>query len=103
MAKVTLENFKKNWKEQIAKVEKQALDNENVSTIRLHFSKDKLKFKSGLSGKEFTRDVMLELDMLESKLTVALETANSRFKLENKGKFRKGLHIRIPSDKKLRP
>jgi uncharacterized protein (TIGR02391 family) len=100
MAKVTLEDFKKNWEEQIAKIEKQALDNENVSMINLHFSKDKLKFKSGLSRKEFTRDKMLELDMLESKLTVALETANSRFKLENKGKSHKGLQLRIPLLKK---
>jgi hypothetical protein len=32
-------------------------------------------------------DVVLDLEMLQSKLRVALETANSRFKLANKGKL----------------
>lgn len=85
MAKVALEDFKKNWEEQIAKIEKQALDNEAVYNINLHFDKDKLRFKTFLHEEEFTHDMLLELDMLESKLVVALETANSRFKLENRG------------------
>lgn len=85
MAKVTLEDFKKNWEEQIAKIEKQALDNEAVYNINLHFDKDKLMFKTFLHEEEFTHDMLLELDMLEYKLVVALETANSRFKLENRG------------------
>jgi hypothetical protein len=85
MVKVTLEDFKKNWEEQIAKVEKQALDNEAVNMIRLYFDENELMFEMGLSEQEFTHDIMLEIDMLESKLAVALETANSRFKLENRG------------------
>ena len=94
MANRSLEDFKKNWEEQITKLEKQALSDESVSMIYLNFDRDRLKFKGGLSEKEFSRDTMLELDTLKSKLTIALETANSRFKLENRG-ISKGFHPKL--------
>ena len=89
MSKVALEDFKKSWDDQITKIEKQALDNAALRMIYLHYHKDETLFKMGLSAKEFTHDVMLNLDMLQSRLAIALETANSRFKLENRGIFAK--------------
>ena len=85
MSENSLGNFKKNWEPQIAKIEKEAIDSDGVNLIRLQFDRDKHLFEMGLNQSEFTHEVYLELDMLESRLTVALEIARSRFKLEHRG------------------
>lgn len=86
MGLVTLEEFAKIWESQIEKIEKQALDGDAVSLIRLHFDRDKLKFQMFVD-KNYAEenDVYLRLDLLESKLNFALEAAHSRFRLENRG------------------
>lgn len=75
MSKDTLENFKKFWEEEIAKIEKEAIDNRGVYLIYLQFQMDSTLLVASL-GSEFTREIHLELDMLESKLTIAPETAD---------------------------
>ena len=72
MAKVTLEDLKRNWLEQIAKIENQPLDKEAMLGTYLRFQNDKLNFKMGLPEKELKYDITLELDILESKLTDVL-------------------------------
>jgi uncharacterized protein (TIGR02391 family) len=84
MVKATLEDLKRKWLEQIAKIENQTLNKEAVFGIYLHFQNDKLIFKMGLPEKELTRDIMLELDMLESKLTVALNKTEEENPLNEK-------------------
>ena len=64
MNKITLEHFKKNLEEQIAKIELQALDDEAVSSISLHFHKDTSSFKMDLY-EDLTHDVVLDLEMLQ--------------------------------------
>jgi hypothetical protein len=86
MSKVTLEDFIKNWESQIAKIEKQSLDGDAVRSIRLKFEIDTLHYKMWISEKEEEEnDVYMKLQLLESKLIIALETAHSRFRLENRG------------------
>jgi cyclopropane fatty-acyl-phospholipid synthase-like methyltransferase len=78
--------------EQIAKIEARALDNEAVSRISLHFDSEKDNFEMPLDEEVKYTDVLFELEMLESKLQIALETANSRFKLENRGIWAKAFN-----------
>jgi len=85
MPKDALENFKRFWEGEIAKIEKEAIDNDGVNLIRLHFEKDRLLLETSMNEEDFTQEVHLELNMLESKLTVALETARSRYRLRNRG------------------
>ena len=72
MAKVTLEDLKRNWLCQIAKIENEPPNKQAKFRFYLRFQNDKLRFKTGLSKKELTHDVMSELDLLESKLTDVL-------------------------------
>lgn len=86
MTKVSLDDFKREWEEQIAKIENRELDDDAVRMIRLNFDLNKIKFQMFLKEEEIEDDgAYLKLDMLESKLEVALETANCRFKLQNRG------------------
>jgi len=84
MSKDKIESFKKSWLEEIAKIEKQAIDSRGVYLIYLSFDRDKHVFKMGLTEEEFSHDVLQELDMVESKLSIALETARSRYELQNR-------------------
>jgi len=84
MSKNTLEKFKKDWESQIAKIEKETIDDHGVNLIRLHFEKDKSLLEVHMNEDEFTAEIHLELDTLESKLTIALETARSRYGLQNR-------------------
>jgi hypothetical protein len=93
LSKVTFSDFKKSWEEQITKIETRALDNDAVSRISLHFDLDKLHFQMSLDEEEKEEtDVLIGLNMLESKLQIALETANSRFRLENRGIWAKAFN-----------
>lgn len=84
MVKATLEELKRNWLEQIARIENQPLDKEAKLGIYLHFQNDKLNFKMGLSEKEQTHDIMLELDMLETKLTDVLNKIEEEHSLDER-------------------
>jgi len=102
MSKDRIENFKKSWLEEIAKIEKRAIDSHGVYLLYLEFDRDKHLLVLGLDEEEFTHDVLLELDMLESKLAIALETARSRYRLQNRGLWARiiegigGIIYRIP-------
>lgn len=85
MSKDTFKNFKKIWLREIAKIEKEAIDSRGVHIIYLRFSLAKHTFEIGLDENEFTHDIWLELEMLEAKLTRALETARSGYRLQNRG------------------
>ena len=85
MPKDTFENFKGFWEGEIAKIEKEAIDNDGVNLIRLRFEHDSLHLEMSMNEEYFTKEMHLELNMLESKLTVALEIARSRYKLRNRG------------------
>ena len=84
MSKDKIEKFKKAWLEEITKIEKRAIDSHGVYLLHLRFRIDRGIFNLGLNRAEFTYDVMLELNLLESKLRVALETARSRYRLQNR-------------------
>jgi len=43
----TFEDFKKNWEEQMAKVDKQDLDDDAITSIRLQSGTDKKMFETG--------------------------------------------------------
>ncbi|MCW3998247.1 MAG: hypothetical protein NWF10_06735, partial [Candidatus Bathyarchaeota archaeon] len=58
--------------------------NDAIKRIYISYERDKLFFGTGLSSKEY-KDSIIELNMLKSRLAIALETANSRFKLANRG------------------
>ena len=84
MPKDTFENFKKSWEGEIAKIEKVAIDDNGVSLIGLHFDKDRLLLEMSMT-EEDVMEVMHELNMLDAKLEVALQTARSRYRLQNRG------------------
>jgi len=52
--------------------------------IRLNFDKDKYYFEYSFM-RENSNQQLMELELLESKLEVALEIAHSRFRLRNRG------------------
>ena len=85
MSKGTFEGFKQSWVGEIAKIKNEAIDGNGVSLIRLHFDLTKHLLIASMNDKEFTREVHLELRMLESKLEIALQIAHSRFRLKNRG------------------
>lgn len=85
MSKQTFENFKQFWEEEIAKIKNEAIDGNGVRLIRLHFDINKHILTASMNYKEFTREVYLELRMIESKLEIALQIAHSRFRLKNRG------------------
>jgi len=83
-----LENFKKSWMEEIAKIEKDAIDSRNVDLIYLQYDfGSRLLVTSMNEDEEFTREVPLELEMLKPKLVRALATASSRYVLKNRSQW----------------
>jgi hypothetical protein len=78
------EKFKKSWLEEIAKIENRAIDTQGVYRIYNHFRLDVLYVKIDMTEKEFNKQFN-EMNILDSKLRVALETARSRYNLENHG------------------
>lgn len=80
----TFEKFRKSWLEEIAKIENRAIDSEGVYSIYSKFRQDVFYIKIDMTEDEFNKQ-FIEINMLNSKLTVALETARSRYRLENRG------------------
>jgi hypothetical protein len=78
------EDFKKLWEVEIAKIENRAIDTRGVYRIYLHFQDQLLMLKMHMDEEKRTK-TCLELDCLESKSITALETARSRYRLENRG------------------
>lgn len=85
MSKQTFENLRQFWEEEIGNIRNEAIDGDGVRFIRLHFDLNRHLFTLGMNEEDFTRDVHLELEMLESKLEIALQIAHSRFRLKNRG------------------
>lgn len=75
------EKFKKSWLEEIAKIENRAIDSEGVYQIYQRFRFDVVHI---FMAEEDYVNNQSEIDILDSKLTVALETARSRYRLENR-------------------
>jgi len=101
MSKTTLKDFKEFWEGEIVKIEKEAIDSDGVHAIYLRFDLAKHLFIMGLDEDEFTHDVYLELEMLEAKIARALETARSKYRLENRGLWSKvigGMIDKIPKN-----
>ena len=80
----TLETFKKHWLEEISKIENRAIDYRGYLTIHRSFLIEKMYVRNRLT-KEETSKARIELEMLESKLRVALETARCRYSLQSRG------------------
>lgn len=93
MTQLSLEDFTREWQGQITKIENTLLDDHAVTLIRLNFDMNRLKFKMFLTEERLENDdVYLKLDLLESKLEIALQSANCRFKIENRGVWAKAFH-----------
>jgi len=84
MPKDAFENFKKSWEGEIAKIENRPIDSRGVYRIYLHFQDQRVMLEMDMDEEKRTK-TCLDLDGLESKLIIALETARSRYKLENRG------------------
>jgi hypothetical protein len=82
---ITFEVLKKKWEQIISKIENEAIDDNGVEIIRLRFHIDKNLFEMGLKSGELTHKTLVELHLLESQVEVALQIAQSRFKLKNRG------------------
>jgi hypothetical protein len=96
------ENFKKSWLEEVTKIESRAIDSEGVYGIYLNFDRDRLSLEMNMSEDEMTSGISTEFDVIEAKLVVALETARSKFRLQNFGLWARiaegigGITHRIP-------
>jgi hypothetical protein len=78
------QNLRRDWLAEITKIETQAIDDEGVANTQLRFNMDRRHVEMFMTESEFD-GVSMELDLLQSKLTVALEGARSRFKLRHRG------------------
>jgi hypothetical protein len=83
MRRVTLADFLRKWQDKISRIEKSSLDDDAVRGIRADFEVNELEMKFSLSKKDLKNGAIPKLSDLKSKLDAALETANSRFNLEN--------------------
>jgi hypothetical protein len=84
----TVEDFEKTWEEQIAEIEKRPIDSRGTYKIYANFSLNRGRLQLGLkltmTEEEFYETVP-ELDNLESKVKVALETSRSKYSLQKLG------------------
>ena len=101
------EKFEKSWLEEIAKIENRAIDSEGVYLIYLKFRQDVGHLSLVMTDEEMDK-VYNEIDILDSKLTVALETARSKFRLQNFGLWARvaegvgGMIYRIPKSQPVK-
>ncbi len=86
MPKVSLEDFTKAWEQEIARIDKKAMDDKAVNSMRLHYELNQMQFKVLAAEEPDKKDIYLKLELLQSKLEAALRQANSRFKLQNHGR-----------------
>lgn len=77
----TVEDFKKTWEEEITKIEKVPMDSQGTYRISLNFRINRGRLK--LTGEESEQEYQ-QLNNLESKLYVALETSRSLYALKNR-------------------
>jgi hypothetical protein len=83
MGRVTLADFIGKWQGKISRIEKESLDDDDVRGIKADFEVNELEIKLCLSKEDVESGAIVKLDILKAELYAALETANSRFKLEN--------------------
>jgi hypothetical protein len=84
MSESEFEKFKKIWETQIADIRNQAIDGDGVASIQANFDLAKTRLQL-LAHDEMPDSIYMDVDLLESQLTVALEIAHSRFRLKNRG------------------
>ena len=97
------ERLKKSWLEEIPKIENRAIDSEGIHNIYDQFKHDALLagFNQIVESGSYP-EIVTEFNVIESKLIVALETARSRYRLENRGLWARiaegigGIIYRIP-------
>ncbi|MHA2219096.1 MAG: hypothetical protein ACXACY_24525 [Candidatus Hodarchaeales archaeon] len=82
-----LKIFIEHWETEIKVIESITLDSPGAEGILAHFRMNKSRSKIGIRESKYTEEDAFKVDLLESKLIRALETAKSRFKLENRGLF----------------
>jgi hypothetical protein len=83
-----VEQFKATWNDLIPKIETNVIDGDGVSRILLYFGcYNDLFF--GANKDDDVAKYRLELELMESRLIVALEVAHSKFRLANRGALAK--------------
>lgn len=83
MNETNLDKFKNTWEEEIKKIENEVIDNRGTWLIYNRFEIDTLHIIRSLNRQEFTSEVSLDMGLLKSKLTRALEIARTRYTLQN--------------------
>lgn len=79
MSESNFEKFKKTWEEQINKLENATLDTRAVHLLYLAFDRGEIGLELSLHSLAFTWDMMLEINLLKSRLIRVLETARTRY------------------------
>lgn len=83
MNETNLDKLKNTWEEEIKKIENEVIDNRGTWLIYNRFEIDTLHIVRSLNRQEFTSEVSLDIGLLKSKLTRALEIARTRYTLQN--------------------
>jgi len=84
MQKTNFEIFEKTWLEQISKIEKEVIDTRGALLLYTAFRRDRITLKTTIPPVAFTWDLFLKLNLLESKLIRAIETARTKYALQNR-------------------
>lgn len=87
MSQDSLEKFKDFWSEQADKIEKGVIDDHGVHMIYLQYRVSQGILRLNLQ--RFTSEIWLELEMIGSRLRVALEMARTRYSLQSKSLWAK--------------
>jgi hypothetical protein len=77
------ERFKQTWKEQIKKIENEVLDTRAVWNVYKCFQYDERVLFDSIQVLDLMK-ISQEISLLDSKLVIALETARTKYSLQNK-------------------
>jgi hypothetical protein len=83
MAKTDFEMFERSWLEEIAKLDKGMIDGHGAQQLYLNFDRDIIRLKMSMPALS-APNMGLEIGLLRSKLTRAIEMAHTRYDLQNK-------------------
>ena len=81
------DNFKKlkdTWEKEVYKIENNPIDANGTRLIYNKFEIDKINLIQSLPKNMFTHDMVLEIDLLESKLASSLAVAKTKYKLQER-------------------
>jgi hypothetical protein len=84
MAEGNFKMFKETWGEEIRKIASGALNNRGVRLIYTQFSLCRHYLEGTMFKHDLTSGFNLEMELLESRLTVALAIAHTRYILQNR-------------------